>query len=292
MPFLEVQPDSRLASLIHCFTAVERVFTPEHNTFSILPDSRVEVVFNLGMPCSIVDGSNERPLGACYVVGLLRQPITLRALGRVCAIRTSFYPWGWAQFAGELRPAAVNVEESDDKDAREDMPAAARVPAELIAQLRGAYEQAGASAAIPLLQAFLVQHLHTARPEQALMQSAASSILDAGGNTRIYAVARQHAVSERTLNRAFTRQIGVSPKQLASVKQFDGVRDALWGNPSSSLAEIALYAGYADQAHMQREFKRHSGLTPHQFAQAMREMRAEFAAEPVRNLQYRADGQA
>ncbi|HUP00162.1 MAG TPA: AraC family transcriptional regulator, partial [Gemmatimonadota bacterium] len=35
--------------------------------------------------------------------------------------------------------------------------------------------------------------------------------------------------------------------------------------PSETLASIALQAGFSDQSHFTRAFKRHTGRTPHQF---------------------------
>jgi AraC-like DNA-binding protein len=48
--------------------------------------------------------------------------------------------------------------------------------------------------------------------------------------------------------------------------RFEQVRNHLWHNPGCSLAGLALELGYADQAHLSKEFKRYSGTTPAAFA--------------------------
>jgi transcriptional regulator GlxA family with amidase domain len=135
------------------------------------------------------------------------------------------------------------------------------------------------------LDQFLVTRITKATTAHHLFVTAAQSILAAGGDLDIEALARASGVSSRTLRRSFGSLLGLSPKQLAQVTRFQYVRDALWENPNASLADLSLAAGYADQAHMQRDFRRFSRKTPRAFATEMRATRALFAPEAVRNLQ-------
>jgi AraC-like DNA-binding protein len=75
--------------------------------------------------------------------------------------------------------------------------------------------------------------------------------------------ARQLGVSERTLERHTLAGTTRAPgfwKNLARVR-----RAAVALSRGDSLAEIALEHGYADQAHMTREFRRWFTLSPHRF---------------------------
>ena len=56
-----------------------------------------------------------------------------------------------------------------------------------------------------------------------------------------------------------------SPKQLTSLTRFQFVRDTLWAQPDVKLAMLAFDAGYADQAHPTRHFRRYSGQSPGEF---------------------------
>ncbi len=103
------------------------------------------------------------------------------------------------------------------------------------------------------------------------------------GNLTIEQLAAATVLSPRTLRRRFGALLGTPPKQLARVARFESVRDALWHRPDTSVAEIAVAAGYADQAHLQREFRHFSQRTPHQFAAEMRQTRRLFNGD--RNLQ-------
>jgi AraC-like DNA-binding protein len=82
----------------------------------------------------------------------------------------------------------------------------------------------------------------------------------AGG---IDAVARHVGMSRRQLERLFRAQVGVRPKEFASLVRFRWVLANLERHRSWS--DLALAAGYSDQAHFVRSFTRRAGMTPTQF---------------------------
>jgi AraC-like DNA-binding protein len=55
-------------------------------------------------------------------------------------------------------------------------------------------------------------------------------------------------------------------KDVSGLMRFEQVRNRLWQQPTANLAGLAQELGYADQAHLSREFKRYSGTTPAAFA--------------------------
>ena len=75
-------------------------------------------------------------------------------------------------------------------------------------------------------------------------------------------LSRRLALSERALRRRFDRSIGYGPKKLDRIVRFRRFlrRAALPG--AEGLAATAAELGYADQAHLTRECRRLSGLTP------------------------------
>jgi len=82
--------------------------------------------------------------------------------------------------------------------------------------------------------------------------------------TAVSAAARETGVSERTLERLLRKETGRPPsfwKSLARVRR----AAATVVTVAESLAETAAAHGYADQAHMTREFTRWLGATPLQF---------------------------
>jgi AraC-like DNA-binding protein len=63
-----------------------------------------------------------------------------------------------------------------------------------------------------------------------------------------------------TLARQFRAAFGTSPSRFRTMRQLDHVRRLL--KRSVSLAEASIEAGFADQSHMSRHFKKAYGLTP------------------------------
>ncbi len=68
--------------------------------------------------------------------------------------------------------------------------------------------------------------------------------------------------SHRHFADRFREAVGLSPKAYGRLRRFGRVLDRLNAGGSPSLAEIAVAEGYADQAHMSREFREHAGLSP------------------------------
>lgn len=95
------------------------------------------------------------------------------------------------------------------------------------------------------------------RSAQALRQLQSS-----GGQVRMSALARTLGVSERTLHRKVLDEAGVPPKLLARVLRFQRAVALLRSGTGKDLASLALACGYSDQAHLSREVRELSGLTP------------------------------
>jgi AraC-like DNA-binding protein len=94
--------------------------------------------------------------------------------------------------------------------------------------------------------------------------------LAGGGRLRVGDVARRVGWSERHLTARFRAETGLAPKEAARVVRFDRARRALAARPRPDLARLAASAGYADQAHLNREWRAFTGLSP------LRWLAAEF----------------
>lgn len=79
---------------------------------------------------------------------------------------------------------------------------------------------------------------------------------------RVGAVARRLHVSERHLRNLFTERVGLAPATYVRVAR---IRNALAGM-GRDLPALAAEAGYYDQSHMNADFRRLMGTTPHAFA--------------------------
>lgn len=80
--------------------------------------------------------------------------------------------------------------------------------------------------------------------------------------------ASRQGVSVRHFERRFARNFGLSPKQWLRVKRFEASLVKL-SNDRETLANVAADAGYADQSHMTRDYRRATGFTPSQTKEGM-----------------------
>lgn len=76
----------------------------------------------------------------------------------------------------------------------------------------------------------------------------------------VRSASREMAVGERLLHRRCQAAVGYGPKMLERVLRFQ--RALRLAGSRASLAELAIRAGYADQAHLTRECQRLAGTTP------------------------------
>ncbi|MGW0523650.1 DUF6597 domain-containing transcriptional factor [Crossiella sp. NPDC003009] len=86
----------------------------------------------------------------------------------------------------------------------------------------------------------------------------ASRALDVPNPLSVLALADRLGVSERSLRRRVGAAVGYGPKTLARILRFQRVLRDKQGN----LADRAAAHGYADQAHLAREFRRLAGHPP------------------------------
>jgi AraC-like DNA-binding protein len=69
--------------------------------------------------------------------------------------------------------------------------------------------------------------------------------------------------TERHIERMFIKSIGISPKKFGDViKLHHFLKRLKQEQPGKSLTSLAYEAGYADQSHLIKEFKKFTGMTP------------------------------
>jgi len=81
-------------------------------------------------------------------------------------------------------------------------------------------------------------------------------------------------VSHGHLDREFTRIVGLSPRRLARLLRVERLLEAIEIDAGNPWAGLAADLGWADQSHMIRDFKRHTGTTPSQYIAARRRFRS------------------
>ena len=102
---------------------------------------------------------------------------------------------------------------------------------------------------------------HAAPPDQVVLDGI--KWLSRHPHGRIGQLSQWIGIGERQLHRRFSAATGYSPKMFQSVLRFQRLlKTARETGAAQSLADLAVSAGYADQAHMTRDVQRFASLRP------------------------------
>jgi AraC-like DNA-binding protein len=115
---------------------------------------------------------------------------------------------------------------------------------------------------LDLVEEFLVGRMREVRLDTRRVDWALAQIESRGGILDVGWLARELGHSHKHLIALFRDQVGIPPKLLARLVRFERVRRAARADAAIGWAELALAHGYCDQAHLAREVKQLTGLTP------------------------------
>lgn len=149
-------------------------------------------------------------------------------------------------FAEKLLCEALDMDEAIDDARRID------IAISLAEMLKAVVPKRGSQGALPVQSLRHVRNLIAAAP--AIRHSAAD-------------LERAAGLDRWTLARQFRAAFGTSPTRFRTMRQLDRAR--LLMRAGLAIAEAALEAGFADQSHMSRLFKRAYGLTPGRWMAAL-----------------------
>jgi AraC-like DNA-binding protein len=83
-----------------------------------------------------------------------------------------------------------------------------------------------------------------------------------GGAIEVGRLATEVGWSRRHMSERFRREFGLTPKTMARVVRFERARRMVSQAARPPFGEVAAAAGYADQAHMNREWREFAGASP------------------------------
>lgn len=124
------------------------------------------------------------------------------------------------------------------------------------------------AAALQVMTLCLRELMERAAPPDTMVMTAVSQLIRSRGDLRIGDLAAGR-LSPRQLRRRFQAAVGLSPKELARVRRLRASAAAAVLE-ELSWCEVTAEAGYADQAHLVREFRNLLGVTPGAFEQHAR----------------------
>jgi AraC-like DNA-binding protein len=194
-------------------------------------------------------GAAQVPTAA--VVGPRRRATWLRFQGQVDQVNVSFFPGAAGVFVGLPMPELVNRMASPDDvwphDFREAVAALQPLPTEQ--RICG-------------LADLLLARLERRREPPPPIREAIRLIRARRGRVTVQWLASQVNLSVSQLERSFTRHVGVGPKLLSRQTRVCALAAEATTPANPGWALLAAKYGYADQAHLARELRELTGLTP------------------------------
>jgi AraC-like DNA-binding protein len=251
-------PTERLAPFIRRFNAyVERDtgFARRRE----LPSPLATMVFNLGRDLCVEHPSGTRTTyraGAAFYTGLSASYAVTETDRSQEGAQLMLTPLGARRLLG------FPLDEIGDRliDPGDLFGAAAREMAERL------QETNSSAGRLTLLEQEMMRRLALARDGPSRDLVWALRRLEATcGRIGVDRLAKELGCSRKHLTVRFRREFGMSPKLFARVTRFDHAVQLLRQDRAASLADLASACGYADQAHLTRDFREFAGSAPTAF---------------------------
>lgn len=195
-------------------------------------------------------------LSEFFLYGQTISPIELSEVGPFRLIVFQLYPFAAKTLIG-IDPKQLN-------DDCFDFNLLAKVNIrEVTSQLKATSDFTAQKEIISSFLSTLIQY-SSIRPDQRV-QLAIKLIFNSKGKISLKDLRENLHVTERTLERQFMKEVGVSPKQFLKIIRFNTSLLQLSQEDYTKLSDIAYLNEYADQSHFIRMFKDFTGRTPSEF---------------------------
>jgi len=214
----------------------------------IAPDGCCEIILHRGVPPLERSGNVWVRQPEAFLYGPLNRALALQLSGPMDVLGIRLHPWavgGLGRDPSAWRNRSVLLDTivgAKPSDRLLTMARSAGSPAEFLADSNGLLLDCFRSCDLPEGVVGLV-----------------SSLRETGAGS-IRQLATRSGLGERTIRRRFERACGLPAGDLVGIFRFHRAREAI--KAGTALSEVADLAGYADQAHMTRDFRRYAGTTP------------------------------
>jgi AraC-like DNA-binding protein len=242
-------PDPRLRRMLRPYAGyVER--TPGRLVRAEYPHPNVVLILSFGPPIEFPELDDARP--GSFTGGLGTEPVLTAHDGFQQGIQIDLSPPLAAMVLdlplSEVTNQVVELSEIVGLEGRE-------LPERL-------YDAPDWPSRFALVDGWLLRRMADAdRPAPAVVGTWAR-LVESNGRASIGDLAYELGWSRRHLSAQFTQAVGLPPKTYARILRFQHARDLIAGGDGATLAQVALDAGYYDQAHLNRDFREFAHAPP------------------------------
>ena len=261
MLYTELPPIPALSPYLRCIWVFETSADDEAGDEQrIVPDGHPEMVLHYGDCFHEVRDDAAMVQSRLLFAGQISRPLLLRPGTRAGVIGIRF------QAAGAR--ALLGMSMLENTDTRLDLTQVWGRDSESL--LDEVHSAAGIRERVSAVERFLIQRLKkSAMPPDPAITHCVDVLHAAAGRITIDDLATRCELSARQLERRFLDEVGIPPRLLASIFRFRRVLDSLEQPQPGRWIGAALSAGYFDQAHMIRDFKRFAGQPPQAFYRSL-----------------------
>ena len=239
-------PSGELRPYIQRFLIVE--YTSGWSS-TLLPGTGMVAAFRFKGNCLV----NDARVPNALVTGLWDRTRTLTHAGSCANVLAMFTPTGAAALLREPVEYLFNGTMPMESQVRR---------SELSLVEEQLHESSHHLERVEVVERFLLEQLRS-RTSDLLVAAAVHTIRANRGSLRIDRLARHMGMSHSALERRFRREVGASPKKFAALVRLRHV--VRLRRAGVSLTEIAHAAGYVDQPHFIKDFRRFTGQAPERF---------------------------
>lgn len=257
MNYQTFPPHPDLQALISCYWTLEVAAADDVQRQRIVPDGCIEMAFVLGDDIKRYTSTDEFILQPrAMVIGQTIEPFYIEPTGYVNTFAVRFYPYGFANFVTTPLKDLANKE----------------TPIQLLFGEKSANEleqkigkAIDSSQRIAIIEDFLLRKLNAKTTIDKIVKTTIDALLATNGSAPINHILKTDLSKRRQLERKFSKQIGISPKQLAKVIRLQSALKMLLNKSTENLSKIAYQNEYYDQAHFIKDFKEFTGTSPKEF---------------------------
>lgn len=268
MYYQTYEPSIALADFVKCFWVLESPASTGDQKQRIVPDGCMEMIFHYGdLYRQYITGTDSIIQPRSFVFGQITTPLEIEPTGECGIFAVRFLPDGFMPFA------TMPLQEMADKA----VPLQELFGEEGVQLADSVLHATDHTARIGIIEAFLTNRLSMPGVIDRVVNISVAAIVDLDGQLSVSGLAEQVNVNRRQLERKFAQAIGLSPKQLSKIIRLQATIKRMQSQAFGSLTEIAYDGEYYDQAHLIRDFKEFTGVTPKQFYANNLKMSALFA---------------
>lgn len=244
----KVEPSAALSRFVRHYELVESV---EGMTRTLMPETGILIGFRYAGSSALIEGAVARTLPDFVATGLRGTARRMRTAPESGIIVAKLRPGYASRFFGDSLHGLFGESRDLELLIR---------PREVVRTSAGIRDAQTDAERVAIFEQFLVSVARPWEPDPLVLDTL-RAIDDSAGNVRIGTLSM--AKSQDALEKRFRRSVGATPKQYASIVRLRRAVQSF--GQGRSLTRVSLDAGYCDQSHFIREFRRVTGTSPRSF---------------------------